>query len=192
MEDKNFEEMRKQIAILKGKLDKQEIVNEQLLRRTLKTKVSAIDSSERTSVVAGVLCLILFPLVAHEGIFSWPLAVATCLMMVFCIGATIYIHRPIHETNLMTENLATVARVMDRFKRQYDFWLHYITPTLILPWLTWACYEYGWQRAPEGMNPWMLVLPLLIGGAIGFCIGYYKHRKAVNAARNIIEQIEEI
>ena len=38
MEEKNFEELRNQFAILKEQLNKQEIVNDRLLRETMKAK----------------------------------------------------------------------------------------------------------------------------------------------------------
>jgi hypothetical protein len=41
------------------------------------------------------------------------------------------------------------------------------------------------------VNPLWLTLPILFGAAIGGLIGYYFHCKAVNAAKSILEQIEE-
>jgi len=41
------------------------------------------------------------------------------------------------------------------------------------------------------VSHWMLALPILIGAAIGGLIGYHWHCKAVDAADNIIRQIEE-
>ena len=112
-------------------------------------------------------------------------------MMLFCAYGTYYVHKPVDRMNLMTEDLATVAKVMARFRRQYNQWLYYVTPALLIPWLSWAVYEYAWKNAPEGMNHWLMALPLLIGAAIGGLIGYIWHCKAVNAADNIIRQIEE-
>jgi len=58
------------------------------------------------------------------------------------------------------------------------------------PWLAWACYEYAWQHSPEGANPWLMSIPLIIGAVVGGLIGYYYHRKAVNAAQDILDEIE--
>jgi len=122
--------------------------------------------------------------------FSMAFTIATCLMMVFCIVATNYIHRPVDDLNLMRDDFTTVARVMAKFKKQYDQWLLYVTPTILVPWLAWACYEFGWRHAPEGVNPWFMAIPLIIGAVVGGLIGYYYHRKAVNAAQEILEEIE--
>ena len=191
MEDMNYEQMRSQMAILKEHLDKQEIVSNRLLRETMKSKTKDIKYTRNMVYGAAALCLIIYPLTTLSNVWSWPFALATCAMMMFCVLATYFIHRPVERLNYMTADLATVARVMAKFKKQYDDWLHFVTPALIIPWLAWACYEVGWKHAPAGSNPWMLVVPLLVGGCVGGLIGYRFHRKAVNAAQDIIEQIEE-
>ena len=64
-----------------------------------------------------------------------------------------------------------------------------ITPVLIIPFLIWACYEFAWKNAPEGVNPWLLTIPIFVGAAIGGLVGYHYHRKAVNAAQDILDEI---
>lgn len=191
MEEMNLKEMRNQIAILKNKLNKQEIVSERLLAETMKTKVNTINNVERFSIICAVFCLAAYPVLRYYIGFSWPFVLATCVMMIFCISATRYIHRPLHDAKLMTSDVATVARVMARFKRQYDNWLRYVTPSLLIPWLLWASYEYTELMGLEGTERYFTPLPLLIGAAIGGFIGYRQHRKAVQTAEEIIHQIEE-
>lgn len=191
MEEMNLEEMRNQIAILKNKLNKQELVSERLLADTMKTKVNTINSVERFSIICAVFCLVAYPVLRYYIGFSWAFVIATCAMMVFCIIATTYIHRPLHDSKLMTSDVATVARVMVRFKRQYDNWLLYVTPTLLIPWVLWASYEYNAIMGLEGVSPFLTVLPILVGCAIGGFIGYRQHRKAVKTAEEIIRQFEE-
>lgn len=191
MEEMNLEEMRNQIAILKNKLDKQEIINERLLADAMKKKVNTINNVERFSIFCAVFCLAAYPLLRYYIGFSWPFVIATCVMMVFCIVATNYIHRPLHDSKLMTSDVATVARVMARFKRQYDNWLRYVTPSLLTPWLLWASYEYTELMGLEGTARYFTPLPLLVGAAIGGFIGYRQHCKAVKTAEEIIHQLEE-
>ncbi len=190
MEDKNFEELRNQFALLKTQLDKQEIVSDRLLRETVKLRSKDIRYTKNTVYGAAAFCLITYPICYLMQMWSLAFTIATCFMMMFCVLGTYYIHRPVEQLNLMRDDLATVASTMSRFKKQYNNWLYYITPTLMIPWLAWACYEFAWQHAPEGVNPWAMSLPLIIGAAIGGLIGYMYHRKAVNAAQDIIDEIE--
>lgn len=190
--DFNFEEMRSQIAILKNKLNNQDIVTNKLLREIMHSKKSDIDKTKRLQIICAFLSFIIFPFETYLGVLSMEFSTATCLMIFFCLACTFYIHRPVDRVNLMTENLATVAEIMERFKHHYDMWIRYVTPTLIIPWLALACYEFGWKNAPDGINPWLLCVPLFIGAAIGLFIGITYHNKAVNAAKSIMDQIREV
>lgn len=193
-ENKTIEELRNQIALLKQKLDNQEIVSDRMLRMTMQTKVNTvIHRNERRHIICGIFAMLAWP-VLHYGIgMNLTFCILTSLMMLFCIAATIYVHNPIHRTDLMSADLATVAYEMDRLKRRYKNWLHYVTPTLLIPWILCACYEYCRAMGVEPLSKEgvMTYLPLLIGCAIGGIIGYLWHRKTVNTAESIIRQIEE-
>lgn len=191
MEKMEFEEMRNQFAILKKQLDKQEIISNRLLRETMKAKRSSINSIERMCYVFVAIALLLTPLNFYTHAWGLAFSIVTCLMMLFCAAATYYIHKPVDDLNFLTDDFATVARVMAKFKKQYNQWLYYWTPILLIPWLGWACYDFGWKHAPEGVNPLWLCFPLLIGAVIGGSIGLYYHFKAVNAAQDILDEIQE-
>ena len=192
MEEMNFDEMREQFTLLRHKLDQQDIINDSLLRDTMRSRMGAINRTKYKSYICAALCLVLYPvLLVYWGVFSNAFVIVTCIMMLFCMYATYYVHKPVDRMDLMTENLATVAKVMAKFRRQYNQWLYYVTPALLVPWLSWAVYEYAWKFAPEGVSHWLLAIPLLICAAIGALVGYHWHCKAVNAADNIIRQIEE-
>ena len=191
MEEKKFEEMRNQFAILKEQLNKQEIVNDHLLRKAMKSKNKEISRTKRVVFVSALSCLIIFPMTYMTHMWSLGFAIATIAMVAFSAAATYYIHKPIEELNFMKDDFSTVARVMAKFKKQYDNWLRYVAPTLIIPWLIWGCYEFAWKNAPDGINPWLMSLPLIVGVIIGGLIGVKFHFKAVNAAQDILDQIEE-
>lgn len=190
MENMEFEEMRNQFAILKQQLDKQEIVSDHLLRETMKAKKGNINSTKRMCYACVVIALLLTPLNFYTHAWGLAFSIVTCLMMLFCAAATYYIHKPVDDLNFLTDDFATVARVMAKFKRQYNQWLLF-SPVILIPWIGWACYDFGWKHAPEGVNPLWMCFPLLIGAVIGGAIGLYYHFKAVNAAQDIIDQIHE-
>mgnify|MGYP003501895248 CR=1 FL=1 len=53
-----LEEMRSQISILKEKLEKQNIVNEQHIRNSMKSKASDINRIVTVTIVLGVFALV--------------------------------------------------------------------------------------------------------------------------------------
>lgn len=191
MEEKDILEMRQQLTFLREKLEDQQIVNDHLMRVSMRQRSRDIKRSERFSYRVGAIALILYPIIARAGMFSILFCTVTCLMMLFCIGATVYVNRPINRTDLMTADLATVAAIMKRFRRQSNMWIRYVTPTLIIPWLTWACCEYLERNNPNHLHPAYIVTPLIMGAAIGGFIGYRRHRTSVQAAEDILEQIEK-
>lgn len=195
MEEKfEIEELRNQIAVLKRKLDNQEIVSDRMLRHTMQTTVdNVINRVEMKTIACGVFVLLMFPVMHFYIGFGLAFCIFTSLMMLFCIGATVYFHHPIHRTDLMSADLATVAHEMARFKRRYNNWLHFVTPTLLIPWLAWASYEFCLASNVEPFSKlgFITSLPLFMGSLIGGIIGYRWHRKAVNSAESIIRQIEE-
>ena len=193
METINIDEMRNQIAILKNKLNEQEIVSDRLLRETMKTKVKTLNSLEYRSLVCGFVAMLMYLPMHYLVGLSWPFCITTSAMMLFCVIATHYIYHPLNKTDLMSDDMATVAQIMARFRRQNTFWIRYITPTLIIPWLLWAVYEFAQANGVDLFSPLgaIVALPLLIGAVIGGIIGFAWHRKAQSTALDIIKQIEE-
>ncbi|MCF0220126.1 MAG: hypothetical protein HUK14_10120 [Muribaculaceae bacterium] len=187
-------ELRNRIAVLKQKLDNQEIVSDRMLRQTMQTRVkNGINNVEIRSIIAGIFALIMVPVMFAVNGCSLPYCAFTVLMLLFSIGATLYFNRPIRQTDLMSADLKTVAEVMARFKRRHDMWLHYVAPTLVIPWLAWTYIEYchGSNIDPLSNKGIVMGMCLLIGAIIGGIVGYLWHRKAVNTAQAIINQIEE-
>jgi hypothetical protein len=190
MKEMDFEEMRNQFAILKEELNKQEIVNNRLLRETMKAKVNVMSSVKRFTYGAGIISIILCSALYFARMWSIAFIIATCVMVVFCMLATVYTYRPVEQLNFIKDDMKTVAKVMVKFKKQSKFWERYVTPALIIPWLSWACYEYAWKYAPKDINPIFYCAPLIIGAVIGGFIGMRKSREATNAAQEIIDEIE--
>lgn len=191
MKEMDFEEMRNQFAILKQQLQHQEIVSDRLLRETMKTKKNAINSTKRLVYGAVIFCLLVMPLNYFAHSWSLPFTIGTILLLLLSAVVTHYIHQPVDELNLMKDDLSTVAHVMAKFKKQYNQQLYYWSPVILVPWIIWACYDFISMHAIEAVHPWLLVIPILIGGAIGLGIGLHFHFKAVNAAQDIIDQIED-
>lgn len=193
-ENKELNELRNQIAVLKQKLNKQEIVNDRMLRQAMQSTVdNVIKRVEIKTLACCIFAMVLFTALHFTTGLDLAFCICTSIMMLFCIAATVYFNRPMHKTDLMNADLATVAKEMAQFKRRNDMWLRYVTPTVTIPWLAWAYYEYCTMSGIEPLSKDGLILgsSLLVGAIVGTIIGYTWHRKAVNTAESIIKQIEE-
>lgn len=189
MKDITIEEMRRQFAILKTEVNKQSIISDKLIKNTIEMNKREIDATKTMVYGSAAAGLFIFPLTAITHMWSWSFAIATCLMMLFCAVATYYIHKPVDRLDFAKDDVATVSQVMARFRRQYILWQRYITPLLLIPWISWACYEMVLKHLAKGINPWLAVLPLLAGVVVGGIAGHRKNRKTINAAQKISDEI---
>ncbi|MBQ0056906.1 MAG: hypothetical protein KBT20_04535 [Bacteroidales bacterium] len=192
MEEKDFMEMRNQINLLKNKLNQQEIINNRLIKSSMRDKQQEINRKGiKTSIIAAIAIPLWIGVHYATGI-SWALAIATSAMMIFCIAATWYCHYPINKAGLLSSDVKTVARAFAQVKHMYHIWITRFTPTLILPWLAWVCYEYQEVLPVPAEQKYFLYAAILGGAFIGFLIGYRIHCKVVNACQEIIDQLEEV
>ena len=192
MEEKDFMEMRNQINLLKGKLNQQEIVNNRLIRASMRDKQQEINRKAIKKSAIGVLAIPLWIGIHYTSGISLALALTTCAMMIFCIAATWYCHYPINKVGLFSGDVKTVANAFAQVKHMYHIWITRFAPTLILPWLAWVCYEYQ-EVLPFPTEQKWITYAIVLGGALcGFLLGYNMHRKVVNTCQEVIDQLEEV
>ncbi len=197
MEDKLFEEMRSQLGLLQTKLQKESIVNDRLLREVMRTKYDVINRQAWFSVACALFAMTLFVIYVPLYHLSLPFVIVTEIYMLVCVACTWYSHRDVRSSKAMNADMLTLVQSMRRLKRFYHLWLVWVTPTTLIPWLVWCLYEF--TDSFEQMvgvtlttkDRLYIIIPCLVGAAIGGTIGYIKHRKVVNTADEIIAQIED-
>ena len=189
-DDTQLEDMRQQMAALKRKLERQEVVNDQLIRQMMKRNVSSLN---RRTWVLTTIALLMIPygywaFVMLNG-FSIAFWIATCILMLTSAGVTFYISKDVLNHRLLKNDLMDVRLKMARAKKFNAQWLLYSIPAIIL-WFVWFCYEAYKRGGTEEMNA--LLFSGGIGGIIGGIIGLRVHFKTQRQYQNIIDQIEEI
>lgn len=190
MEDKDIMEMRSQIALLRLKLEKEQIISNRLLKQTMKTRLGVIHRQAYRMIFAAAVSMFIFPMWYHMGMCSLPFAIATVCMMLLCVGFTWYYHRPLND-DLLNSDVATMIRTVMRFKKRYNNWLYYATPGLLIPWVLWCSHEImEHSHLPEEQQIYELV-PIAIGFTIGLAIGLYMHFKVIRNCNEILAQLEE-
>jgi hypothetical protein len=190
MNDYELDEMRQQMNILKKKLEKQEIVNDKLIRQSMRKNMRSIN---RKNLLLTLLAIFMIPYsywaFCHLNDFSLAFWIGTSIFMLICAGAQIYNGHKLYGTDLMQSNLMDVQREAARAKKFDTQWLFFGIPMALL-WIGWFAYEVYRVNGPDDM------LPLLIGGGVGGVVGliagmniYYKMQRQY---QEIIDQIEEL
>lgn len=187
--DTQFEEMRQQMQTLKNKLDKQEIINDRLIRSSMKNTAGNIKRTYLMTIAVSILMVPYgywaFVTLSHFSIAFW---IGTSIFMLVCGGATLYNKRNLNDARLMTNNLIDVRRRMACAKKFDSDWLFFSTPAVIL-WLSWFMYEVYKQNHDLLSHP--LFWAGCIGGVIGAIVGLSIHFKTQRQYQKIISQIED-
>ncbi|MBP5711589.1 MAG: hypothetical protein J6W77_01125 [Prevotella sp.] len=183
MNEAQFEDMRQQMNILKKKLEQQEIMNERVIRNSMKKTVSSINL--RYYIIMA-LCLFIIPygywaFVQISGL-SLAFWIGTCILMLICAGATFYNGKDLRDSGLMRNNLIDVRKKVARAKKFDSNWLFFGIPMIIL-WFGW----FVWEIDQKG-----LLIGGAVGGIIGLLIGLRIHYKTQRNYHEIIDQIEEL
>jgi hypothetical protein len=184
-EQQELETLRSQMDILRKKLEQESIINEKLMRETMRSRVSTINRQGWISIAAAICMVLWFPLCFNT--LSTAFIITTIVFTAVDAIATWIIHKQVDERQLMSEDMRTVANKMKTLKKRYQ-WSTVIELPLVLAWCVWFCYEVI-QMTGE---PWQFMAGAVAFGAlIGFFIALRMYRKVIDNCDAIIQQIEE-
>ena len=189
-ENFELENMRQQMTTLKNKLNKQEIVNDRLVRRSMKNEVNTITRRYYIIMALGLFMIPYgywcFVKLSGLSIFFW---IVTCIFMLVCVGATFYTLRKINDPNMMNRNLVEARKKVASAKKFEANWLFFGIPAVVL-WVSWFLYETYQLHGGAVSNG--LFWGGCIGGIIGAICGLSINFKTQRQYQDIIDQIEEI
>ncbi len=188
-ENFEFEDMRRQMQTLKNKLNQQEIVNDHIVRRSMRNEVNNIT---RRYYIVMALAVLMIPyfywvFVKLTG-FSMAFWIGTSIFMLICAGATYYNLSKINDPGLINHNLVEARKQVASAKKFDSDWLMFGIPALIL-WFGWFVYEV-YQLDHDLANG--LFWGGCVGGVIGAICGFKIHFKTQRQYQDIIDQIEDI
>ena len=191
MNNENFEleDMREQMSTLKKKLNQQEIVNEHLVRRSMKKEVNTITRRYNIVMVLSVLMVPYFywVFVKLSG-FSMAFWIGSSIFMLICGGATFYNTHKISDPDMMSHSLVEARKKVASAKKFDVDWLKFGIPAVIL-WFGWFTYEVYLQDNDLANG---LFWGGCVGGVIGAIVGFKFHFRTQRQYQDIIDQIEDL
>lgn len=186
-----LEEMRSQIGIFKDKLEKQNIINEQHIRRSMKSKMSDLNRTVRATIVAGVFAAVFCPVYFHGMGCSLAFVLATGLMLAVCLGLTIVQKISLGRLDVSQENLVDAAQKLSKVRTHYKEWYKIAIPMIVI-WVGWMMYEMVGVLGIDTPYAIGFYGGAAAGCVIGGIIGGRINRKVVRQANEILSQIEEL
>ena len=179
----NLEAMHSQFATPKEQLAEQEIVNDRPIRETIMVKYKVISDVKITEYTSAMFAFPLILILYFAHLTSQAFVLATYLLVVIDVISTYNTHKLVDKLNFMKEDLATVTHVMEEFKKKFN--REFLKSILIcILWGAWFFYEF-WKHG------YTFSYIALLGGVIGGIEGVRQERKAINAAQEIIDEIEK-
>lgn len=186
-EFQELEEMRSQMELLRKKLEHEDIINEKLMRETMRFRLTSINKQVWIDICMALFCVIVYPLF-FLFLPVWLLIYVVVMVSADAI-ATVLIHRPVREKLIMNDDLKTVAQKMRRLKKAYIVAMCVELPVVIV-----FIVLFLMTVAQHYNNP-IVSLSAIWGGVIGGCIGLFVGlmmvRRVLKNSDAIIKQIEE-
>ena len=188
--DFELENMRQQMTTLRNKLNQQEIINDRLIRHSMKKTAGDINRTYIWLIVIGLLMVPYgywaFVMLSHFSIAFW---IGTSIFMLVCAGATYYNSRKISDPKLMSHSLVEARKKVASAKKFDADWLFVGIPAAIL-WFGWFCYE-SYLNVTD-INPYVFMIAGIVGGTIGAIAGFKIHFKTQRQYQDIIDQIKDL
>ena len=186
-----LEEMRSQINTLKEKLEKQTIVNEEHICRSMKSKMSDINKIVTATIIMGVFALVYCTWFFYSQGYSLAFVITTAIMLTVCLGLTIGQKLTLSWMDLSRKNLIDTAQTLSKVKTHYQNWYKIAIPVLVI-WFAWVMYEMTNILGLDSSTAIGFCCGAAVGGIIGGIAGFRIDRKIVRKATEILDQIEEL
>ena len=181
-------QMKSDYDYLKADMDKQMIINRQLMELVLRNHVDVLDSNRRTTL-AGVGAAILITLAASyiKGL-DMCLAGMLAAFYVLLLMGYVFIYHKLGKIEYGADNLLSTVTRLRKFKRNY----------MIVNTVSWVlaiglmCFIfpaiYNTFRVPE--RGIAAITFMCVAIFAGICIQYFIDRKVLRACDDIIKQLK--
>ena len=191
IDSKELQEMKTQLELLTKKLERETIVNERLIRHSMKEKANTL---RRNTIIESLVCIIMIPF------FIWILPQISPHSMYFCAFSTAfmalalaynyYMYREFHTKDFSEANLIEARKATLKFQRLTRRWTYCIGIPFLMVFIPWFVYEN--MQVYKGEMLELVLIFSAIGLLIGSVIGIYQFNKMLRTTDEILMQIEEL
>ncbi len=191
MTNDNFEleEMRQQMAILKQKLEQQEIINERMTSKAREALEKDMDAMGKKNRRAYIILLFALPLIFYSLMKQYAFSTAFHIsFMVYVVVAVAFMYwnkMDVHN-HMLTANLIEAQRKVLLAKKHHSQWIifDYLLFFVFLTWMLWEVYQKG--------NNHFLFIILIIFFSIGVPLSIWGNIQTQRRYQKMLDQIADL
>ena len=186
-----LEEMRQQIKALKEKVERNGMLNERLVRKSVQDKMKSIHKTVFKLFAMVLFAIPLWLFIKYQHNLSWYYTIFTILIMLVSVFFDWYINRI--DVSEMGDDMKETANKLLKMKKQRTL-QEKIALFLVVPlWLVWTGLEFRSSITDPVMGNGLLIgmaVCVIIGLIIGLSI-YFKMQRKNDEMIKEIESITE-
>ena len=185
--DNSLKEMQQQMQLLKDKLSKQTIVNEQMMCNAFGKGIKDLRSNYSVKTIAAIAGMLGCPSFYNLGC-SLYFVIFGELMMLIALVATLYANRLIPK---MDDEVLIAAQNLTRFKKINAEWIKYGIPVRV-GWRGWLIVELFSGEEFTAGQAYAMIGGIAVGLTVGMCIGLRIRREIMRGVDELMAQIKEM
>ena len=180
-------ELREQVALLKEKLMRQQIIPEQNIIAAVQKGISQLNKAGNTWSIFGIFAAVYCSWAFHRFGFSDDFVIGTSIFLAICAAVTIYANLGIRSIDVADGNLVDISQRLIRFRKIYSRYHLFAVPAL----LVWCYFLYqDAQHMLEHAEGFLIAG--CVGGLIGAIIGLKAHFKVIRDTDKVLKNINEL
>ena len=191
-----LEQLREQMNSFKNRLDKQQIINERLVRNSMGSKMSWIKNFVWIEII--IVPIVLFIMAgfhASAGLSWWLFGFLAAGLIIDATGD--FIINRIPKSQLLSDDLVATSQRLVKMKKQRT--KSFIAGMIfMIIWLVWFIFEIVLRLDCKNQLPnhntvvAIMVISILVGALIGGIVAWLIFRKMQKTNNQIIEQINQV
>ena len=185
--DNTLFEMQQQMQQLRKQLDAQKIVNDRMLRQAMNQTANRLRFKYFVPCIFAVAGIFLSPALLSLG-FSLPVVISYIVMMLAGVAATVIIN--VHLPR-MDKDLVTAASEVSKFRKLNANWYKVGAP-VGLAWLAFMIWDMVKNIGVDAEKLYGLIGGIAVGLIIGGLLGWKNRRDVLDAADDLLDQIDEL